>query len=550
MKIKKYLLIAILIAAAFLRLWKLGSIPPALTADEASLGYNAYSILKTGRDEYGKFMPVIFKSFGDYKPGLYVYLTVPSVAIFGLTEFATRLPSALAGILSVFLIYLIVRSLFTDHRSLATIVTFVAATNPWLIHFSRGAWEVNVALALTLAGIYFFLRSLENSRFTVHCSLAFALTLITYQGAKLSTGIVVVLLTILYWKDILKIKARYLIFALILAFAVSSPILLSFTKGQTGRLAVFSVFSYPRPKEYLQNFLDQGKESVGSLSYYLFHSESLNFARGVLGRFFNHFSGKFLFFEGDWPNPRHTSPNSGMLLLSDLATLLFGFVFILKSSILNRKSKLFVLLWLVLSPLPSILSRDQVHAIRAINMTIPLIIIISFGYLSLFELLHKRVVKWLFVVFVFLSFAYFSDSYFVHLSKHDSKLWGYGFKQMVQTVTGIQSEFKAIKVQQSFAQPYIYFLFYQKYDPAKYQKNARLTVADSVNDVGYVMEIDNIKFVAIDWQINRGEKGVVFVADSIRIPSEATIDSNLFKVIKEIKYLDGKDIAFRIIEVK
>ncbi len=66
MQTKKFLLIIILIIAAFLRLWRLESIPPSLTPDEAALGYNAYSVLKTGKDEYGKVLPIIFKSFGDY----------------------------------------------------------------------------------------------------------------------------------------------------------------------------------------------------------------------------------------------------------------------------------------------------------------------------------------------------------------------------------------------------------------------------------------------------------------------------------------------------
>src|SRR3989338_2494683 len=137
--------------------------PPHLTYDEAALGYSAYSILKTGRDEYGQLLPVIFKSFGDFKPGLYVYLTAQSVAIFGLTEFAVRFPSALAGIFSVWLIYLIVKKIFDE--KLALISAFIASVTPWLIYFSRGAWEVNVSLTLTLAGIYFFLKSLQSTKY-------------------------------------------------------------------------------------------------------------------------------------------------------------------------------------------------------------------------------------------------------------------------------------------------------------------------------------------------------------------------------------------------
>jgi len=536
---KNWILIVILLFAAILRLWNLGSIPPHLTPDEASLGYNAYSILKTGRDEYSKFLPIIFKSFGDYKPGLYVYLTVPSVAVFGLTEFAVRFPSALAGVLSVYLIYLIIRSLFTDHRSLATISAFVASVMPWLIYFSRGAWEVNLSLALTLAGVYFFLKSFEDSKHIILSILFFALTLIAYQGAKLSTGIVALILLVVYWKDFWRIEKRHLVSATLLGLIIILPIILSIFRGQAGRLEVFSVFSYPRPVEYLQKFLDQGKENVGTLGYYLFHSENLNFARGILGRYFNHFSGRFLFFEGDFANPRHSAPNSGMLLLADLVTLLLGCLVIFKNKL--QKGHLFILLWLVLGPLPAVLSRDQVHAIRAMNMAVPLVVIIAFGY--------SKIKKW-YLAFTFLAFIYFLDSYFIHVPNHDSRLWEYGYKQIVETVTPIQGNYKTVKVQQSFAQPYIYFLFYQKYDPAKYQKAASLATADSINDVGYVLKLDNIEFAPIDWSVNRGESGTLFVADSIRIPPEDSKDMNQFNVISEIKYLNGRDIAFRIVEIK
>lgn len=551
MKIKKYLLIAILIFAAFLRLWKLGSIPPSLTPDEASLGYNAYSVLKTGRDEYGKLFPIIFKSFGDYKPGFYVYLTIPSILAFGLNEFAVRLPSALFGIISVWLIYLIVKRLF-QKENLALISSFIAAVTPWLIYFSRGAWEVNVSLTLTLAGIFFFLKFLEKEKYIYLSVISFALTLVCYQGAKLATGIVVLLLITLYFRRVIKIEPKKIIISVILGLLISSPILLSLVNGQAGRLEVFSVFSYRRPADYLQAFLNEGNEKVGDISYYLFHSEVMNFKRGILGRYFNHFSGRFLFFEGDWSNPRHSAPNSGMLLITDLILLLAGVYALIRSKL--SKEHWFVILWLLLAPLPSILSRDQVHAIRSMNMAIPLIIVLAFGLNRISEIISRNKFKTILFlgggIVYLIGLLYFFDSYFVHLPKHDSQLWEYGYKQVVQTITPIQQKYKTIKVQQSFAQPYIYFLFYQKYDPAKYQKNAKLTVADSALDVGYITQIDNIKFVPIDWSINRGEKGTLFVADPIRIPPEDSKDENLFKVISEIKYLNGRDMAFRIVEVK
>ena len=106
MKIKFWLILIILLAAV-LRFYKLGQVPSGFVNDEAAFGYNAYSLLKTGKDEFGKAWPIIFRSFGEGKLPVYVYLTVPSVAIFGLNEFAVRLPSALFGVLTVFMLYLL-----------------------------------------------------------------------------------------------------------------------------------------------------------------------------------------------------------------------------------------------------------------------------------------------------------------------------------------------------------------------------------------------------------------------------------------------------------
>ncbi len=539
----KWLLIAILVLAFVLRIYKLGSVPPHLTSDEAALGYNAYSILKTGRDEYGKFLPIIFKSFGDYKPGLYIYSAIPAIAILGLNEFSVRLPSAIAGVITVYLIYLIVGELFKNQKLQIT-AALIATICPWLIYFSRGAWEVNLSLTLTLGGIYFFFKSLKKSKYLVFSALCFALTLIAYQGAKLSTGIVILILTILYWKQIIKFDRKKLITAVIVGFVVTLPILISLFTGKTGRLKVFSVFSYPRPKEYLQSFLDEGNEKIGSISYYLFHSENVNFLRGVLGRYFNHFSVRFLFFEGDWANPRHSAPNQGMLLLGDMALIVVGIIAFVKTK-LSRES-LFVWLWLLLAPLPSILSRDQVHAVRSFNMVIPIVIILSYGLLFLYK--NKKLFTG-FVIIYAVSFIYFLDAYFIHLPIHNSQFWEYGYKQIVETVTAIQNNYKTIKIEQSYAQPYIYFLFYQKYDPAKYQKVANLK-ENPYGDVGQVEKLDNIEFVGIDWSRDRGDHGELVVADIKVIPPLDSDDPKQFKLINEIKYLDNKNTAFRVLEIR
>ncbi|MGD0523321.1 MAG: hypothetical protein ABSA43_02070, partial [Candidatus Microgenomates bacterium] len=252
-----------------------------------------------------------------------------------------------------------------------------------------------------------------------------------------------------------------------------------------------------------------------------------------------------LFFEGDWQNPNHGAPYSGVLTLADLILLAAGVIIFIRGKWV--KEKLFVALWLILAPLPAVLSRDEISAVRALNLAIPLIIILAFGLEFIVVNLHK--VRWLVGFIYLISYIYFLDAVFVHIPAHDSQYWEYGYKQIVQIVTPIQNKYKVIKVQQSYAQPYIYFLFYQKYDPAKYQKQAKL-IESKYGDVGQVEHLDNIYFAPIDWSVNRGESGTLFVADTIRIPPEDSKDTSLFNQIAEIKYLNGRDTAFRIIAVK
>jgi hypothetical protein len=430
------------------------------------------------------------------------------------------------------------------------------AISPWHLHFSRGAWETNVSLTLTLAGIYLFLKALAKPKYIFLSSLFFSLTLITYQGAKLSTLLVLVILVFAYWKKTLRlIRKSKILFAsaLILGLFISSPVLLSFTRGETGRLGVYSVFSYPRKEKDINRILTQGNENLGSLSYTMYHAESLNFTKMISEKWFNHFSTRFLFFEGDWPNPRHSVPNHGMLLLVEMVTIVVGILVLIK---FRGRSKYFVFLWLVLAPLPAILTRDQVHAVRAYNMLVPLALVSSFGVAGILNWIKSikssllSTLGYLVLGVAFLgSLVYYFDSYYNHLSNHTSRLWSYGYKQIVETVTPIQGQYEKVKIQQSFAQPYIYFLFYQKYDPSMYQMQANLVESGFKGDVGYIERIDNIYFWPIDWPNDKQEGGTLVIADEIRIPEEDFSQEENITLLKEINYLDGNN-AFKVVEVR
>src|SRR3989344_8289152 len=140
-KIKISIFFLIIILGAGLRLFWLHKSPPSLNWDETALGYNAYSLFTTGKDEYGYKFPLTFRSFDDYKPPLYPYITVPFIAIFGLNELSVRLPSALSGISIIVAVFFIASHFF--NKKIAILAAFFIAIEPWSVHFSMIAFETN-----------------------------------------------------------------------------------------------------------------------------------------------------------------------------------------------------------------------------------------------------------------------------------------------------------------------------------------------------------------------------------------------------------------------
>src|SRR3990167_1137617 len=185
----RLLLFLILLLASFLRFWRLDSFP-ALNADEAAIGYNAYSLVETGKDEHGNAWPIHFQSFNDYKPGLYFYLVLPFVKVLGLSELAVRIPGALFGVATVLVVYFLCRELFPDKKleignwklEIGEFAALFLAISPWHIHFSRGGWEVNVATFFISLGLLLYLKGLKNPNYYVLSALYCHYILTTPQG--------------------------------------------------------------------------------------------------------------------------------------------------------------------------------------------------------------------------------------------------------------------------------------------------------------------------------------------------------------------------------
>ncbi len=517
------ILILIITLGFLIRFYRISCYPPLLW-DEAALGYNAYSILKTARDEYGKLLPMVFKSFGDYKPGFYVYLSMPFVVIFGLNELSVRLPAIILGSLSPLFLFFLVKEIFKD-RKLALLSAAVFSFLPWQIHFSRGAWEANLMVSFLILASYFFFKGKSLEIKNVFWGLLFSLLgLWTYQAAKMMVPLILLGVFVFRLQSGLaflkKIRPKKEFLGIgIIVILMGLWFLQTFSGSAKNRLRVMGLFSYHRPAEETARLLAEDDLEATNFRFLVFHGEWLHFLRGSLTRYFNHFSPRFLAFEGDWSNLRQSAPYFGVI-----GHLNLGFFFLGLAIFLSKKRKgpeNFFLYWLIISPLPAAFSRDIISGVRALAMSVPLAVLISYFLKTVLEL-RKGIVKQFLLAFlifgILADFFYWSDLYFNHLVKKAPKDWLYGYKEAVESVIDYQhnNPGQPVLMTDFYGQPYIYYLFFSKYSPQKYQQEARL-VENKFGDVGRIERIGNVTFKSIDWYANTGQSGrlLVFSHDEI-----------------------------------
>lgn len=531
MKKSKYLILILILSVIglIIRTVKLGEIPMGFTWDEAALGYNSYSLLQTGRDEHGIISPIVFRSFGDYKPGLYVYLSNLSVFIFGLNEFSTRLPSAILGSLLIPIIYMLVFKI-SKNRIWALSSSFIATINPWMIHFSRGAWESNINMLFTLIGTLLWFKKRYS-----YSALFFGLTLITYQSSKLFTPLLIVILIFLTLKDL---TVKRLIIPLFIMFIFVLPILLGY-HSQSGRLKVFSMFSYRRTSEEIGSILSANGSSNLNLQYYLFNSEVLQYLRTFLLHYFNYLSPKFLFMTGDFSSLRHSTPYYGYFHLIEAISISIGLVGLARIN--KSKAAQFIFMFLVISPLPAALSRDLVSGVRGLLLSVPLVLLSGFGMSLLFK------VKKIFILFLLIlisGFVYYIDLFTVHSKFYTAKEWLSPYKKSIETVINYQNEYSKVYITDKLGQPYIFLLFYGKIHPKDYQNKSIIEV-NKYGDVDMVKEFGKYTFGPVYWPERRGDSDSLYVGGLYELPEQDLIIPDLVR-LGDIKLPNG-ETYFRIV---
>ncbi len=437
-----FLLCSILLGA-LLRLSFFPAIPNGFFQDEASVGYDAYSILKTSCDRYGEFLPLFARSFGDYVESSYRFLVVPFIGLFGLNEFATRLPSAIIGILSILILYLLAKELFNP--KIALISALFLAISPWHIQFSRIAWPNTLMIFLFCSGLLFFMKAFnKNPRYLLLSAVVFSLSLWTYQPARVFVPLFITGISIIFLGDLRKVK-----------------------KQAIAAAAIFSVFLIPF---FLFWISAKGMARVGgelnvglpqNIYYYL-----------------SYFNPVFLFLKGD-QNLRHNIFNMGQLYLLESVTVLAGIISIFIGA--KKKEHKILLLWMFLYPIPAAFTAPA-HASRSI-MGAPLFSLLSaFGIFLLVSLFKTRKGKAIFLicsaVIITISIAAYCKRYFVDYPKYSAKAWQYGMREAIMYAQ--ENHYDDIILSNSFKQGYIFVLFYTKYPPLQYQISFKQGVENSI----------------------------------------------------------------------
>jgi 4-amino-4-deoxy-L-arabinose transferase-like glycosyltransferase len=543
-----FLLTLIFLGALALRIVGLSSYPVGFTQDEAGIGYDAYSILLTGKDQWGESWPLILRSFGDFKTPLYSYLAIPSVYLFGLNEFGVRLPNAVFGSLAAVATYLMVVSL-TRRKDFGLASALLLAISPWHIGLSRGAFEANLTTFFIPLGVWAFIKGIEKPKFMILSGVLFGLNLFSYHSARFFTPILVIVLVLAYFKEFKRIDATLKQIVLrykwgLVAFAVflSLAALTMFGGGAKRGLDItilsptdkWVAVSDRRYEATLQGLPDFYARLFSNKASYVFDLFSKNYL--------SYFSTTFLFSEGAGEWNYGLIPGRGVLYLIEVVFVLASIFSFIKRRGFNKMG--FVLTWILIAPIPAALTKGPGFAANRAATMIPGVQVLSaWGLVYLYDLtknrlgnLAKRLLVATTAVILLVSFLSFLEDYRYHAPVRASKAMQYGMKDIVDTINSRQASYEKVFLSRSLSVPNIWIQFYLKMDPRQVQEASRAWLRYEAKGVKYLDQLDEYilgKYVFGDLVLPdlKGQNYLV-VGRPEEFPSSA-------KRVAEFSYLDG-----------
>lgn len=480
--IKKYLTLILLIIISLLSvtlfLYKINVSPPALNADEATNAYDAYSILKTGKDQYGNFMPLRFKSFGDYKLPLLTYLAIPFIKIFGLTETGIRMVNFPFVLLFPIVTFLLTQELF-NKKNISLLAAFLSALAPGLQLLGRQAHEgFLTAFFLTLLA-YLFIKLIKKSSIINY--LLFFITLFVslfgYHFSRLWAGFYFLLFIFFTFKRVLS-KWSILVFILVVFLFGMTDLIYKPTRIQSLLFVNNIGFSLK---------INELRGEGGSRLLY----NKLTIGAKDLGlEYLKYFSPQFLVINGD-ENIRFGFPGTSPITALEYAFIFIGLYFLFKN---KEKWRYLILLMFLFSPFSAALSWAGESITRSVFIFIPIFLISSYGIINFLN--KKNVYLYLILTTLYFILLFYSwDFYLNHYPKRAIVLrsWQAGYKELTNYVKTNYNHYDKFYITKKNGQPYIFLLFYLQYPPDKYQKGSFLSSPDEYG-FGQVEKFDKYIF--------------------------------------------------------
>ena len=429
----KIILAFVLILFLISRIYKIAEIPGSVYWDEASIGYNAFSIATDLKDEWGEKLPLHFRAFGEFKLPVYVYTVAVFVKAIGLNEYAVRLPAVLYSLGTLVIVYLLTKKI-TGKEWVAILASFILSLSPWFFIFSRTGYEATSGLFFFLLGTYLFLFLDKNKYFLLGATLSFILSIYSYNSFRIIIPIWLILLFIYRYREFSKSRKYVVVGAL------------SITVFLLSLVPIYRLYKY-----------DSGGARFAQVEI----SSKLDFVKN----YFSHFDPKFLFFEGD-TNPRSQIPGHGQLYFFELPLLLLGLAAIFKS-----KNVLYFLplAALLIAPIPAALTKESPHALRALLAAPSFAMISAFGVMFLRDNFKKfsMVILFITIVAYYSSYELYAIDFLTKYSAKTAPDWQYQYKE-------IFADQKSGVVTDEYGQPYIFALYYLKYPPERFRQEVKL----------------------------------------------------------------------------
>ncbi|BCX14753.1 MAG: hypothetical protein KatS3mg088_436 [Patescibacteria group bacterium] len=540
-------LILIIIISFFLRFYKVTEVPPSLNWDEVSIGYNAYSILKTGKDEWNEFLPLHFKSYGEYKLPAQIYFSIPAIAIFGLNDFSVRITPVVYGTLTIIFLYFLALEV-SKSKAIALISSFFLAVSPWHIQLTRASFESSFALMWVILGMIYLVKGFKKRKFFIFSALFFALSMYTYNSARGFVPIFILTLIPFYLRDFLREK-RASLFSGFLFLILILPIFnfLLFGEGEA-RYKLVSVTDeaglIPRIEEK-RNF-----SNLPPFLKRLFYNRYTFISYYIARNYLAHFTPDFLFINGAG-HKQHHPQGIGQLYWIQAPFLLLGFYLLFKN---KNKYRWILILWLLTAFIPVSLTRDSIpHALRTLNAAPVYQIVTAIGiYYSFFYLFKKDLTTYYFllatIVFVFLyQFIKYQIYFYKQYPVLYSRDWQYGNKEAVYFIKEHYHDYDLIVFTREYGEPHMFTLFYLNYPPEKFQNDKNLVRFETFDWVR-VLRFDKFYFPDLGDEGTKVEyirkefpnKKILFIATPSETPSGQ-------EILYSIDFLNGSR-AFNIFE--